>query len=1829
MSRENVRRYVVENYRYIREQYAAFHSLTCLAGIGSGCFIEFECIPFDAGSMQLAFKGELVKSDEDSQLSRSGCKFVVKVPQSPNNFDELPLLDRFNWLRDSASKSVERHKKAIDFAKEFNKLRVSKSVEIVETNLARVIRTPEFHSECKWHQKLVEIRNQLKIDSLLFDGSHVTAEPFIIGQFVKYLNNDGNYCKANKPNLPSAFAHWTWQASGGKFMICDIQGVRKGTKYVLTDPCVHSSRESEIGRFGPSDLGEEGMVKFFQKHVCNDLCRGLYLEDIRGSDQGLDEVISLCTRRDEPPFIKNMRFDILSWNHVLRGNPTPNYASDSTTNSKILTDGSCDENPVFFRPTSSSSSAHVTASNDIGIDGKAEINEISAEQKDNIQVGKAEESHESEQEKGAPQNDGFQQDSEIERNEAHKTEPEEAAPKNNSPPKNKEIIAEEPKEIVKAKPRENEGSSRHVAKIEAEKSSESEEEKKIQDNGSATQNEETPAKESNGIDQKISALDDTIPHQSEPNRANDSAGNDEEESLLINDSVRKNEEDKTEESGEETLETSETKNEDLQNNEETQTNDSNEREIEESGTIGGVPPANKEIQLDASGGLEQEENRVPQKDGKIQANVSVGTESEKVPLKNNNLDKNGEIPVPKSSASEQENAVETEGGSDPVAETEQGKFSESEKEETVQDNGDVPQNEKTEAKESEENEQERSVGDDNGLQEIQGTSVDCPGESEHEKTIPIKDSAEKHEEIQLKETNSSATEEKAGTEKSSETESKNENKENENEKNPRESKIIVESEAIVDHDSSKATIENTDITNELVETLNKNEAESAEDSVEDSGKTKEEKAQLHESGSKQVDDIEINELNEVGKEKSVSEEDDEGSQTKKFDQTEPSNSVATPTDESTDKASEGVSRNENFEGALEQKNQGEREIRDESDDTKSQGCCKSKKVTNASNNSAEKPGTDDEQNSECSVDISDKIEEEKATLQDINGENREDSGIQEHNHSKPEKAAETKLDPKQVNEIQSHSSSESEPGEAVLNDNNPDKSEENQAEQSGESMKTINTLLGGMTNRPSLSIDTEVNEKGDNNTKSMSEMNSSAAEKNAGPDKNPVIESKNENIKSEEDSDRREGKVNLESNPIRENDDSEAMEKSEDTLHKLAQKRDANEKKIDVISEEVSEEDKANCPPHNNNATLDDGSGTSEFNDGYKEKTTASGDKADRSEEHEDARSGNREQGEPISEGERVEQNEGPKAEESDQSEPGNILAAPNDMNSDENSEIVPREDSVESDQNSKEERKISSGPNGRKGCGCCKRKKGADTLKNSLDKTLTNDEKNDESSMGVSDKNEQTQDVTDRQSEPSVTRQLSDGPQRGAASDDVVLEESVKNRAEESDESEQQDAASNPTDRNTHMDLEKGSKNEIAEIGRENNEVETKISEECDNISGSESIKVEEKNTGTPNSLVNQPDSNDEEDDERSVEVSRKNEQAHRDSDANSEESETQESDDGENEEAAEIERNPEQVEEIQVDDSGASEQEKTASNDNEAEQNEENNLETSGEFVKADNKSSEEMTISSSMPIKTEVTQKEADKKDVNDVNISVGNENSNADKNSSLEIGDEKVEIEEENNQEVKNNVHSDADRDRDTKNGNTAVPSETGNANPSSTEEKNVDDLASMLKSSDNFVYQNKVAAFKIHSVSENTNSGFEELATLLNTETNRKDYNAAQIKERIVSTILESRHLIFVSEPYDRESEVKLRRKIVNNIQASDRLGEFSIYLELRAFAEAFDVEIMCHKVKYENGCFILDTSSTTQYAPACYDIMIKKLILARFEFETSTQFFALSRIDSE
>jgi hypothetical protein len=100
-------------------------------------------------------------------------------------------------------------------------------------------------------------------------GERTLVEPHIEG-FRKFNSNTG-WVDRRTPwdRVMQAVSHFSYHQSGGGFVLCDLQGGLYDDAAVITDPVVLSRDH----RFGPTDLGPDGISSFFSTHVCNEYCR--------------------------------------------------------------------------------------------------------------------------------------------------------------------------------------------------------------------------------------------------------------------------------------------------------------------------------------------------------------------------------------------------------------------------------------------------------------------------------------------------------------------------------------------------------------------------------------------------------------------------------------------------------------------------------------------------------------------------------------------------------------------------------------------------------------------------------------------------------------------------------------------------------------------------------------------------------------------------------------------------------------------------------------------------------------------------------------------------------------------------------------------------------------------------------------------------------------------------------------------------------------------------------------------------------------------------------------------------------------------------------------------------------------------------------------------------------------------------------------------------------------------------------------------------------------------------------------------------------------------
>jgi hypothetical protein len=109
-------------------------------------------------------------------------------------------------------------------------------------------------------------------------GIPYLVEP-VIRYYTKYTSNSGWIADNSEQGAleMEAFSHFTYHASGGSLLVCDLQGRyrfnrynRSKCRFELADPAICSRSR----KYGPTDLGEKGIHSFFSNHVCNRFCEG-------------------------------------------------------------------------------------------------------------------------------------------------------------------------------------------------------------------------------------------------------------------------------------------------------------------------------------------------------------------------------------------------------------------------------------------------------------------------------------------------------------------------------------------------------------------------------------------------------------------------------------------------------------------------------------------------------------------------------------------------------------------------------------------------------------------------------------------------------------------------------------------------------------------------------------------------------------------------------------------------------------------------------------------------------------------------------------------------------------------------------------------------------------------------------------------------------------------------------------------------------------------------------------------------------------------------------------------------------------------------------------------------------------------------------------------------------------------------------------------------------------------------------------------------------------------------------------------------------------------
>eukprot|EP00906_Rhabdomonas_costata_P037194 RCo052291 len=180
--------------------------------------------------------------------------------------------------RETYFQDVLMHAKAKSLADEFNRRAPPKRIDVL---MSVVI---EF-----------KLRKALNGQGNLF----MNVEPFLRGTYKKYSNNFG-FVSNDVRNTPHAFSHFTHHVSGGRLLVCDIQGVDD----VYTDPQIHSANSRS--KWGKGDMGIQGIVQFFRTHTCSTICQYLQLPN-----QGVNGLVAPSEVKSTVPMTRPTKTNAL------------------------------------------------------------------------------------------------------------------------------------------------------------------------------------------------------------------------------------------------------------------------------------------------------------------------------------------------------------------------------------------------------------------------------------------------------------------------------------------------------------------------------------------------------------------------------------------------------------------------------------------------------------------------------------------------------------------------------------------------------------------------------------------------------------------------------------------------------------------------------------------------------------------------------------------------------------------------------------------------------------------------------------------------------------------------------------------------------------------------------------------------------------------------------------------------------------------------------------------------------------------------------------------------------------------------------------------------------------------------------------------------------------------------------------------------------------------------------------------------------------------------------------------------------------------------------
>jgi len=131
-------------------------------------------------------------------------------------------------------------------------------------------------------------------------GEKFLVEPYI-EHWQKWNSNTGWALRDDTwSDVMQALSHFSYHTLGGHLVLCDLQGGIYKDGAVISDPVILSRTRV----YGPTDLGIDGILNFFESHQCSRFCRSSW--SCPASHSSGDLPVQRGTLMEEPQHAQTM-----------------------------------------------------------------------------------------------------------------------------------------------------------------------------------------------------------------------------------------------------------------------------------------------------------------------------------------------------------------------------------------------------------------------------------------------------------------------------------------------------------------------------------------------------------------------------------------------------------------------------------------------------------------------------------------------------------------------------------------------------------------------------------------------------------------------------------------------------------------------------------------------------------------------------------------------------------------------------------------------------------------------------------------------------------------------------------------------------------------------------------------------------------------------------------------------------------------------------------------------------------------------------------------------------------------------------------------------------------------------------------------------------------------------------------------------------------------------------------------------------------------------------------------------------------------------------------